>query len=65
MSHQALSDAELRWNLALQGAEIGVFDVDLHTKTSVTYETWQRDMAVPGWAGVLRKALLRETKSQL
>ncbi len=46
-SLQALTDTEQRWNLALQGAEIGVFDVDLRSNTSVVSETWRRLMGVP------------------
>lgn len=33
-------ETEQRWNLALTGAQIGVFDVDLRRKTSVVSETW-------------------------
>jgi signal transduction histidine kinase/CHASE1-domain containing sensor protein len=33
-------ETEQRWNLALTGAQIGVFDVDLKRKTSVVSETW-------------------------
>ncbi|SEN17156.1 PAS domain S-box-containing protein [Loktanella fryxellensis] len=46
-SRQALSDMEERWSLALQGAEIGVFDVDLTTNTPVVSATWRNLLAVP------------------
>ncbi|MBU2360241.1 MAG: CHASE domain-containing protein [Alphaproteobacteria bacterium] len=46
-SQQAISDAEQRWNLALQGAELGVFDVDLKTNTSVVSDTWRQMLEVP------------------
>ncbi|MFZ3582891.1 CHASE domain-containing protein [Loktanella sp. DJP18] len=46
-SRVALSQMEERWNMALQGAEIGVFDLDLATKTSVFSETWRRLMDLP------------------
>ena len=46
-SRDALCQAEQRWNLALEGAEIGVFDVDLTTNTSVVSDTWRRLMDVP------------------
>jgi PAS domain S-box-containing protein len=46
-SLQALTDTEERWNLALQGAEIGVFDVDLRKNKSVVSETWRRLMDIP------------------
>lgn len=44
---EALRKSEERWNLALQGADIGVFDIDLTTNRSVVSETWRRLMAVP------------------
>ena len=36
----ALEQAEERWNLALRGANIGVFDVDLIKGSSVVSDTW-------------------------
>lgn len=46
-SQKTIRAAEERWNLALQGAEIGVFDVDLTTNTSIVSDTWRRMMEVP------------------
>ncbi|PVA07592.1 CHASE domain-containing protein [Thalassorhabdomicrobium marinisediminis] len=37
---------EARWNLALEGAQIGVFDVDLMTNTSVVSDTWRELMRI-------------------
>ncbi len=37
---------EARWNAALVGAEIGVFDIDLTTGKSIVSETWKRLMGV-------------------
>jgi signal transduction histidine kinase/CHASE1-domain containing sensor protein len=39
-------ETEQRWNLALMGAEIGVFDVDLKRETSVVSETWCKCLQV-------------------
>jgi PAS domain S-box-containing protein len=38
---EALRTKEERWNLALQGARIGVFDIDLLERTSSTSGTWR------------------------
>lgn len=38
---------EQRWNLALTGAQIGVFDVDLTRNTSVVSETWCKCLQIP------------------
>ncbi len=38
---QALEEAEQRWNLALAGAAIGVFDIDLTRGTSFVSDTWK------------------------
>ncbi len=46
-SRQTLSAAEQRWNMAMEGAEIGVFDVDLKTNTSIVSDTWRDLMGVP------------------
>lgn len=45
-SSRALRDNEHRWNLALHGANIGVFDIDLVAGTSVVSDTWRRLMGV-------------------
>ena len=37
-----LEKAEKRWNQALQGAEIGVYDINLLTGKSVVSDTWKR-----------------------
>jgi signal transduction histidine kinase/CHASE1-domain containing sensor protein len=37
---QEIAAAEQRWNLALTGARIGVFDIDLRNQTSVVSDTW-------------------------
>ena len=42
-----LATIEERWNLALKGAEIGVFDIDLLTGKSVVSDTWKRLMNIP------------------
>ena len=47
LSHAAVAAAEQRWTLALSGAEIGVFDVDLVQGTSVVSQTWRQLMDVP------------------
>ncbi|MGO4910068.1 ATP-binding protein [Pseudorhodobacter sp. W20_MBD10_FR17] len=39
-------ETEQRWNLALTGAQIGVFDVDLKCKTSVVSETWLKCLQI-------------------
>ncbi|UWR35616.1 PAS domain S-box protein (plasmid) [Sulfitobacter sp. W027] len=37
---QALRDQEERWNLALEGSQIGVFESDLRTGTGVASDAW-------------------------
>lgn len=37
----ALEEAEKRWNFALEGASIGVFDIDLTRGTSFVSDTWK------------------------
>lgn len=46
-SARHMADSERRWNLALQGAEIGVFDIDLATGVSVVSDTWRVLMDLP------------------
>ncbi|MCP1198570.1 PAS domain S-box protein [Notoacmeibacter sp. MSK16QG-6] len=38
---RALEQTEERWKLALEGADLGVFDIDLKAKTSKVSETWK------------------------
>tara|TARA_R110002051_G_scaffold4386_2_gene23355 strand:- start:6300 stop:9506 length:3207 start_codon:yes stop_codon:yes gene_type:complete len=45
-SARKLQDSEARWNLALEGAQIGVFDVDLETNRSVVSDTWRKLMQI-------------------
>ncbi|MBS1303881.1 CHASE domain-containing protein [Loktanella sp. SALINAS62] len=42
----ALQQAEERWNMALSGADIGVFDIDLETNTVIVSDTWRRLMRI-------------------
>lgn len=42
-----LEENEARWNLAMKGAQIGVFDIDLVTNRSVVSDTWRKLMRVP------------------
>ena len=42
-----LRETERRWGLALQGANIGVFDINLMTGKSQVSESWRRIMHVP------------------
>ena len=44
---QELATVEERWNLALKGAEIGVFDIDLLTGKSFFSDTLKRLMNIP------------------
>lgn len=46
-ANRALVESGRRWNLALKGAEIGVYDIDLVKKTSVVSDTWLRLMELP------------------
>ena len=41
-----IRETEKRWNLALKGAQIGVFDIDLTTGKSVVSDNWRRLMGV-------------------
>ena len=52
LAHATVSEAEQRWTLALSGAEIGVFDVDLVKGTSIVSQTWRQLMDVPGDADI-------------
>jgi len=40
LAWQALRDQEKRWNLALEGSQIGVFESDLRTGTGVASDAW-------------------------
>ncbi|MBU2981450.1 CHASE domain-containing protein [Lentibacter algarum] len=44
---QRLQENEARWNLAMKGAQIGVFDIDLVTNRSIVSDTWRMLMRVP------------------
>ena len=46
-SARKLEENEARWNLAMRGAQIGVFDIDLVTNQSVVSDTWRNLMQVP------------------
>lgn len=46
-SAKLLREAEDRWDRALTGAQIGVFDVNLMDGTSVVSDTWKRLMNLP------------------
>lgn len=46
-SARRLRENEARWNLAMEGAQIGVFDLDLVTNQSVVSDTWRKLMDVP------------------
>jgi signal transduction histidine kinase/CHASE1-domain containing sensor protein len=43
---QDIAKTEQRWNLALMGAQIGVFDVDLKNQTSVVSDMWRTTMQI-------------------
>nr|WP_325248543.1 ATP-binding protein [Amylibacter sp.] len=43
---QEITKTEQRWNLALMGAQIGVFDIDLKGQTSVVSEMWRKMMKI-------------------
>lgn len=43
---QEIAKTEQRWNLALMGAHIGVFDVDLKAQTSVVSDLWRATMQI-------------------
>lgn len=47
LANQALAESERRWSLALMGAEIGVYDVDLTTNVSKVSDSWLRLMGIP------------------
>ncbi len=42
----AITDQEKRWNLALQGGQIGVFESDLRTGTGIASDTWHDMLGV-------------------
>lgn len=42
-----IRETEKRWHLALKGAQIGVFDIDLATGKSVVSDSWRQIMGVP------------------
>lgn len=42
----AIEKTEQRWNLALMGAKIGVFDIDLGRQTSVVSDMWYKIMKI-------------------
>lgn len=46
-ANQALVASGVRWNLALKGAEIGVYDIDLKNNSSVVSDTWLELMDLP------------------
>ena len=46
-SEQHLTELERRWDMALRGAQIGVFDMNLRTGGSVVSDTWRELMGVP------------------
>jgi hypothetical protein len=39
-AENALKAQEKRWNLALQGSQIGVFESDLRKGTGIASDTW-------------------------
>jgi PAS domain S-box-containing protein len=41
-----IAEAEQRWQIALNGADIGVFDIDLRTGRSIVSDAWKRVMQV-------------------
>ncbi len=43
---QEIFETEQRWNLALMGAQIGVFDIDLQRETSVVSDTWRETLQI-------------------
>ena len=45
-SWQALKDQEERWNLALQGSQIGVFESDLRTGSGTASDTWYQLLGI-------------------
>lgn len=54
-----IEETEQRWNLALEGARIGVFDVNLKTNTSMVSQTWRDLMRVPhGFSGNTQQLFL-------
>lgn len=48
----ALKDQEARWNLALQGSEIGVFETDLRSGQCVASDTWFQLAGISNWHGL-------------
>jgi PAS domain S-box-containing protein len=49
-SARRLAANEARWNLALDGAHIGVFDIDLRTNVSIVSDSWRKLMGIPASA---------------
>ncbi|MCR8726085.1 CHASE domain-containing protein [Frigidibacter sp. ROC022] len=47
LANRALVESGVRWNLALKGAEIGIYDIDFKTNTSVVSDTWLELMGLP------------------
>ena len=50
---QELREAEQRWNLALMGAQIGVFDLNLEHDTSIVSDTWRNTLRIADQMGAL------------
>jgi PAS domain S-box-containing protein len=46
-SARQIANNEARWNQALEGAQIGVFDINLITKQSIVSDSWRKLMEVP------------------
>ena len=65
---QALAEAEQRWNLALQGAKIGVYDLDLRNGTSVVSDTWRETLELdpqPGCSSPYNQQMQRMTPEDI
>ncbi|MGR3564562.1 MAG: CHASE domain-containing protein [Heliomarina sp.] len=45
-AHEQVAETERRWDLALRGAEIGVFDINLETGKSAVSASWRRLMQI-------------------
>ncbi|MCR8827927.1 PAS domain-containing sensor histidine kinase [Pseudosulfitobacter koreensis] len=48
---QAIKDQEERWNLALQGSQIGVFESDLRTGAGVASDSWYHLLGISNIEG--------------
>ncbi len=48
---QAVEDQEHRWDLALQGSQIGVFESDLRTGAGFASQTWYKLLGIPKMKG--------------